>query len=113
MKFNILKSKLLSAVTASVLALTFGAGAQAQEVGGALALYGWLPSMRGETPFNLAGRTVETEMSANDLLESLQFGMMAAGEIHYGRVSFLGDLIYASLANDGTIPVAPDRKSVV
>lgn len=108
MKVNMLKSKLLSAVAASVLALSFGAGgALAEEVGGALALYGWLPSMRGETPFNLNGRTVTTEMSARDMLESLQFGMMAAGEVRYGRVSFMGDLIYASLANDGTIPAAP------
>ena len=108
MKLNALKSKLLSAAAASVLALTFGAGgAQAEELGGAMAIYGWLPSMRGETPFNLTGRTVTTEMSAGDVLESLQFGMMAAGEVHYGRVSFMGDLIYTSLANDGTIPAAP------
>jgi opacity protein-like surface antigen len=108
MKFNVWKSGLLSAVAAGAFALTLGAGgAQAEELGGTLALYGWLPSMHGETPFNLAGRTVETEMSARDMLESLQFGMMAAGEVHYGRVSFMGDLLYASLANDGSIPAAP------
>jgi opacity protein-like surface antigen len=108
MKFKTLKSRLFSTAAAGVTALLLGAGgAQAEELGGTLALYGWLPSMRGETPFNLTGRTVETEMSARDMLESLQFGMMAAGEVHYGRVSFMGDLLYASLANDGTIPAAP------
>lgn len=95
-----------AAVAATLLQPGLG-GARAEEIGGAVALYGWLPAIDGTVTSKSSGRSVETSISAGDLLESLEFGMMGAGEVHYGRFALMNDTVYSKLGNGGTVSSAP------
>lgn len=101
----------LRAVAAAALlsstALTVAAGARAEELTGTMALYGWLPQLDGTTTSRSSGRSVETSISRGDLLKSLDFGMMGAGELNYGRYAFLFDTVYSKLSNGGSVSAVP------
>jgi hypothetical protein len=78
------------------------AAARAQELHGSATLYGWLPWIDGEITTR-RGRTATTSISAGDVLDSLNFAFMAAGELHYGRFGLLQDFVYADLGNSGNL----------
>jgi hypothetical protein len=86
------------------------APADAQEVRGSASLYGWLPWIDGEVTSNSGAGSFETSLSAGDVLEALKFAFMAAGDVHYGRVGLLQDIVYAKLGSDATLsgPFASD-----
>lgn len=86
------------------------APAAAQELRGSVSLYGWLPWIDGEVTSDSGAGSFETSVSAGDLLESLKFAFMAAGEVHYGRVGLLHDTVYSELGSGGTLsgPFASD-----
>ncbi|UEM07433.1 hypothetical protein JL101_033710 (plasmid) [Skermanella rosea] len=97
-------ARVLAVATAAAAALLAGTrGIRAEEFGGSAALYVWLPRIDGEFSSAAGGRTVETSISRGDLLESLDFGVMGAGEITYGRFALLNDTVYSDLGNDGSV----------
>lgn len=68
-----------------------------------MTVYGWLPWIDGKVKSDSSGETVSTSISGGDVLDSLKFAFMAAGEVHYGRIGFLHDTVYSKLGSDGTL----------
>jgi opacity protein-like surface antigen len=67
-----------------------------------LAPYLWLSAFSGtfHIPGPGGGKTIDVHASAGDILKSLKFGLMAAGEARRGEWSVFTDLIYARLSDD-------------
>ena len=75
--------------------------AHADEWSGNATLYGWLTWMEIEgTPDNGTGST-DVSLSLKDILEALKFTFMASGDVHYGRIGILQDLVYSNLGFGG------------
>lgn len=60
-------------------------------------LYLWLPSLGGETSFPPGGGGPSIDISADKLLDSLNFAFMGAFEGHKGPWGFATDVIYLDL----------------
>lgn len=95
------------------LMLTAGlaaAPATAQEITGSLTLYGWVPWLDIKSTARASGRTASGSADPIDVLEALDFGFLAAGEVHYGRIGILQDFMYSDIGAGGTLtgPFATD-----
>ncbi len=76
--------------------------AGAQEIGGSVTVYGWLPAMDADTT-SATGGGAGVSFSGKDIIGAINFAFMAAGEVHYGRFGLLQDLIYADLGGGGNL----------
>ena len=72
----------------------------------ALTPYLWGSGMSGTV--GLAGRNVDFEVTAKDLIKELDFGLMANFEAHRGNWSFGTDLVYTDLGKDVTFEGASE-----
>jgi hypothetical protein len=74
--------------------------AQDQTWHGAATVYGWLPAVSGaqEGP---DGQPI-VDITAQDVLDALNFAFMAAGEVRRDRLGFMFDAVYTDLGFDGT-----------
>jgi opacity protein-like surface antigen len=99
-----IRTLLARAVSGLVLAAALvPAAARSNELSGSMTVYGWLPWIDGKVTSDSSGESISTSISAGDVLDSLKFAFMAAGEVHYGRFGFLHDTVYSKLGNDGTL----------
>jgi hypothetical protein len=76
-----------------------------------LTIYGWLPSIDGSLKYGLPPEDGgDVGVDASDILDSLNFVFMAAGEARYNKLSFGMDVIYMDLSNSKSadILVGPD-----
>ena len=76
-----------------------------------LTIYGWLPSIDGTLKYGLPPEDGgDVGVDASDILDSLNFVFMAAGEAHHNKFSFGMDVIYMDLSNSKSadILVGPD-----
>jgi hypothetical protein len=65
-----------------------------------LTIYGWLPSIDGTLKYSVPpGSGSSVGVDASDILDSLNFVFMAAGEARYNKLSFGMDLIYMDVSN--------------
>ncbi len=88
---------------AATLAVILAAGsARAQEWQNSLTFYGVIPWVDTEIT-GTGGNSVESLANPGDIISSLDFTYMAAGEFRYGNVSFLHDLMYSNLGESGTL----------
>jgi opacity protein-like surface antigen len=76
--------------------------AAGQEIEGSATLYGWLPWMNLDVTTR-RGQSVSTSVDAVSVLESLNFAVFAAGDLHYGRFGLLQDFVYSDLGSSGTL----------
>ena len=83
-------------------ASTYPQNAQAQELDGSATLYLWLPAIETDVTSRTTGGEFDTTISQSDVLESLKFGAMAAGDVHYGDFGILADFVYSNLGSGGT-----------
>ena len=62
--------------------------------------YLWLPAVEGTLKYHLppGGGSPTVEVSRETLLDTLDFGVMLAGEARHGRWSIFGDYIYLKLS---------------
>lgn len=96
-----------------VIALLSANGAAAQDLDWTYraTIYGWLPSLSAsvETAFG----TVETEPSASDVLENLDFAYMGSFSAQRGRLGFVADLLYTDLSTEQDTPFAGFSSGIV
>lgn len=86
----------------AVAAFLVPADAGSEELTGSVTLYGWLPWMDMEVTTS-SGSSTSASVGADDVLKALKFAFMAAGEVHYGRIGFLHDTVYAKLGDSGSL----------
>ncbi len=87
---------------AATLACLHPATGQAQELNGSATLYGWLPWIEMDVTTR-RGQSVSTSVDAENVIESLNFAVFAAGDLHYGRFGILQDFVYSDLGSSGTL----------
>lgn len=76
-----------------------------------LAPYLWAAGLSGDVAkFGLPA--VDVDSSFSDILDHLDFGVMAVGEARKGPISFFGDLIYIDLSADADIDAAASSVDV-
>lgn len=96
-----------------VIALLSANGAAAQDLDWTYraTIYGWLPSLSAsvETAFG----TVETEPSASDVLENLDFVYMGSFSAQRGRLGLVADLLYTDLSAEQGTPFAGFSSGIV
>ncbi|MCX6877337.1 MAG: hypothetical protein NTW21_26540 [Verrucomicrobia bacterium] len=63
-------------------------------------LYGWAEALNGD--IGIKGFSAPVDISFSDILENLDFAVMGAVGIGYGRWNFLADVVYAEIGNSGT-----------
>lgn len=63
-----------------------------------VALYGWAETLDGDV--TLRGRNVPVDASFSDILDHLDYAVMGAVEIGYGRWSFLSDLMFSQISGN-------------
>lgn len=100
------RRKLTRAARAGSLVLAVSlvpVAAAAEDVHGAVTLYGWLPGLEADVTSGSGGISASTSVSASNILEALNFAFMAAGEVHYGRFGLLQDIVYADLGTSGNL----------
>jgi opacity protein-like surface antigen len=78
-------------------------GARPQDLHASVTLYGWLPGLDAEVTSSSGGISASTSVSASNVLKALNFALMAAGEVHYGRLGVIQDLVYADLGTSGNL----------
>jgi hypothetical protein len=61
-----------------------------------VALYGWAETLDGDV--TLHGRNVPVDASFSDILDHLDYAVMGAVEVGYGRWSFLSDLMLSQIS---------------
>ncbi len=71
--------------------------AAAQEWGGSLTFYGWVPAIDMDVDADTDAST-SLSVSGIDVIDALKFPFMASGELHYGKFSLLNDTIYSTWA---------------
>lgn len=81
----------------------------AQAWSGRVTVYSWLSSITGEQGNR---RTVDVDLDAHDILESLEFAFMASGEVRRDRLGFLFDVVYSDLGSGGDVAGTRLRASV-
>ncbi|MEX2519822.1 MAG: hypothetical protein WD969_10875 [Paracoccaceae bacterium] len=97
-----LQGPVSTALAATVaIAMTAGA-AMAQDYQNSLAIYGLVPWVDTEVTGS-GGDSAESSVTPGDIMDSLEFGFMAAGESRFGKFSFLYDAIYTDLGESGTL----------
>jgi hypothetical protein len=64
--------------------------------------YLWLPSLDGTLRFDLPNGSPNVSASAGDILENLDFALMATGDVRKGNWSVFTDFIYLDLSNDNS-----------
>lgn len=72
-------------------------------VTGSVTLYGWLPFMDGDVGVNGLG-PADVSLSPSDIIDVLDFTVMASGDIRWGKVGLFGDLIYLKISNSAATP---------
>ncbi len=72
----------------------------AQEWGGSLTFYGWVPAIDIEVDANTGART-SLSVSGVDVIAALTFPFMASGEAHYGKFSLPNDTICSNMGDGG------------
>lgn len=85
-------------LTAAALAALAASPAAAQDWTFDATLYGWLPAI--STSFDTARGTVESDVSASDAVDNLDFAFMGALEARRGKWGFIGDLVYSDISAD-------------
>ncbi|MBK0399583.1 hypothetical protein H0I76_10295 [Limibaculum sp. M0105] len=83
-----------------VVATSLSAGqAHAEpELAGSVTVYGWLPWTDATVTTGRGG--LSASMTGGDVLEALDFTVMATGNVQYGRFGAILDFVYAKLSND-------------
>ncbi|MBK5967009.1 hypothetical protein CCR95_23800 [Thiocystis minor] len=91
----------------AVLALLFGAPVAAAdhpiEDGNwhtALRLYGWLPSVSGETRFDLGNGGGDATVDTSQILDAVKMSFMGSAQVRKGRWTGFTDLIYLRMGAD-------------
>lgn len=98
-----IRNRLTSVVSGLVLIGVLAPGsAHSEELTGSMTIYGWLPWMDMDVTTG-SGSSTSASVGAGDVLKALKFAFMAAGEVHYGRIGFLHDTVYAKLGDSGTL----------
>jgi opacity protein-like surface antigen len=64
------------------------------------AMYGWATALTGDV--TLAGNKVPVDVGFNDVLDKLDYAVMAAVEVGNGKWSFLADVFYAQLSTSNS-----------
>jgi hypothetical protein len=75
----------------------------ASSVTGSVTLYGWLPFMDGDVGVNGLG-PADVSLTPSDIIDVLDFTMMASGDVRWGKVGLFGDLIYLKVSNGAATP---------
>ena len=70
----------------------------------AVAPYVWFASLQGDIAAFPALPPVEVDASFREIFENLDPSLMMAGEIRFGRLGFLTDIVYVHLEADGPTP---------
>jgi hypothetical protein len=70
---------------------------------GSLSIYGWLPWMSGDAGVKGVG-PVSFSLSPKDILEILDFTMMASGDVHSGPYGLFADFIYLKVSKGKATP---------
>ena len=86
--------------TAALLAMPPAVQAQAAKTDGwqtNLTLYGWFPGFSGTTDFPVAGGGPAIKVSADTLVDNLNFVFMGTLDVHNGRWGVFNDLIYMNV----------------
>jgi hypothetical protein len=68
--------------------------------------YGWLISLHGRV--GVGPVATNADVSFHDLIKTLRFGVMANGEVRYGRWFGNIDVIYASLGKENVVAIRGD-----
>jgi opacity protein-like surface antigen len=76
--------------------------ATAQDYQNSVTLYGLIPWVDTEVTGS-GGNSAESTATPGDIIDSLDFGFMLAGESRFGKLSLLYDAIYADLGEKGTL----------
>jgi len=82
-----------------MLPLSAQAQMKADELEWALSIYGWLPSVSGQTAFPAGGTGPSVSVDADKLLENLKFAFMGTLEVQRGPWGVWTDVIYLNLGN--------------
>lgn len=90
-------SRTLILSTIALASLTTAAAAEPWS--GSATLYGWLPAVQGAQEGRDGSPIVD--VTGPDVLDSLQFALMGAGEIRRGKLGFMFDGVYTDLDFDG------------
>lgn len=113
--------RLALAVTAAVaIALAASADVRAQSASAdaddwqfGLSIYGWFPSVSGETAVPVSGEGGEIGVDVEDIIGDLEFVLMGTLDVHKGRWGMVADLIYMDIGasangtRNGTIGGSP------
>lgn len=75
----------------------------AGSVSGSFTIYGWAPFVTGDAGVNGFG-PVEVSLDPTDILDVLDFTVMASGEIRFDRFGLLGDLVYLKISDGAATP---------
>jgi hypothetical protein len=70
---------------------------------GSLSLYGWLPFMNGDVGVNYVD-PVDISLTPHEILEILDFTVMATGDLRFGPFGVFGDFIYLKVSNGAATP---------
>ena len=71
-----------------------------------MSVYGYLPSVGGQSSFPTSGGGPSIDVSADKIVDSLKFTFMGAAEAHNGRWGAYTDFIYLDLG--GSKPLSRD-----
>lgn len=74
----------------------------AQDYQNSLTLYGLVPWVDTEVTGS-RGNSAESSVTPSDIIDSLDFGFMAAGESRFGKFSLIYDAFYSDLGENGTL----------
>ncbi|MCL5779233.1 hypothetical protein M1105_19925 [Limibaculum sp. FT325] len=76
--------------------------AAAEEFHGSATLYGWLPWIDADVTTGQGG--VSASLSGGDVVDALDFTIMATADVQYGRFGAILDFIYGKFSDDATSP---------
>ena len=105
--------KTLMAYVVIVILATFvfvpSASAQNRDTEFSLAIYGWLPTIKGKLAFDVPGLGDTIEVDPKTLIENLQFTAQGAFAVRHGKWSLLADAIYLkeSKSSDKLLNIGP------
>lgn len=93
-------ARIASALAAAAVIGT-ASPAAAEELTGSVTLYGWLPWIDADVTTGRGG--LSASLSGGDVLNALDFTIMATAEAQYGRFGVLVDFVYAKLSDQQTL----------
>lgn len=91
--------KLTATLLSTMLPLTSGAQTKANEWEWGLTIYGWFPTISGQTKFPATGSGPSIDVDADTILENLKFVFMGTLEAQKGEWGVWTDVIYMDLGN--------------